>query len=114
MTYPDAVAAWKKERFVKVCDGTSQNQWSKVAKPRPSAEKTGICSGVYPIMISGVLFVTLAGGAISAVKTTDVVGHEAVHCRLLTRIVRRVVWSHHLREWHEAVLRILDAEQISV
>ena len=33
------------DRLVKVWDGTSQNQWSKVAKPRPSAERTGICSG---------------------------------------------------------------------
>jgi hypothetical protein len=44
-TYPDEVAAWKNDRFGNVCDGTSQNQWSKVAKPRASAEVTGTCSG---------------------------------------------------------------------
>ena len=43
---PTRVAAWKNDRLVNVCDGTSQNQWSKVAKPRASAETTGICSGV--------------------------------------------------------------------
>ena len=45
-TNPDEVPAWKNDLFVKVCDGTSQNQWSKVAKPLASAEVTGICSGV--------------------------------------------------------------------
>ena len=45
-TNPDDVAAWKNDRLAKVWDGTSQNQWSKVAKPRASAERTGICSGV--------------------------------------------------------------------
>ena len=46
MTNPDAVAAWKNERLVKVWDGTSQNQLSNVAKPRARAEMTGICAGV--------------------------------------------------------------------
>lgn len=45
-TCPDALAAWKKDRLVKVCEGTSQNQWSKVAKPLANDEITGICSGV--------------------------------------------------------------------
>ena len=45
-TNPDEVAAWKKDRFGNVCDGTSQNQWSKVAKPRASTEVTGTCDGV--------------------------------------------------------------------
>ena len=46
VTNPEAEAAWKNDRFVKVWDGTSQNQWSKVANPRASVEITGICSGV--------------------------------------------------------------------
>ena len=49
-TYPDDVPAWKNDRFGNVHDGTSQNQWSKVAKPRAMPESTGICSGVYPVM----------------------------------------------------------------
>ena len=40
------VAAWKKDRLVKVWEGTSQNQWSKVANPLANVEMTGICSGV--------------------------------------------------------------------
>lgn len=45
-TKPDALAAWKNERLVKVWLGTSANQWSKVAKPRASVESPGSCSGV--------------------------------------------------------------------
>jgi len=45
-TKPEALAAWKNDRFVNVCDGTSANQWSNVAKPRAIVERTGICSGV--------------------------------------------------------------------
>jgi hypothetical protein len=45
-TKPDEEAAWKKERLVKVCEGTSQNQWSNVANPRASADMTGSCWGV--------------------------------------------------------------------
>ncbi len=45
-TSPEAVAAWKKERLVNVCDGTSQNQWSKAANPFASAETTGTRAGV--------------------------------------------------------------------
>ena len=33
-TSPDAFAAWKNERLVNVCDGTSANQWSNVPNPR--------------------------------------------------------------------------------
>ncbi len=50
-TNPEEVPAWKNDRLANVCDGTSQNQWSKVAKPRASAEVTGTCAGVYPVMI---------------------------------------------------------------
>src|SRR5579862_3641285 len=50
-TNPDDVAAWKNDRLGNVCDGTSQNQRSKVPKPRASPEMTGICSGEYPVMI---------------------------------------------------------------
>ena len=46
VTKPDADPAWKNDRFVNVWEGTSQNQWSNVAKPRASVEITGICSGV--------------------------------------------------------------------
>jgi len=44
-TNPDEVAACRNDRLGNVCDGTSQNQWSKVAKPRASAEVTGTCKG---------------------------------------------------------------------
>ncbi len=46
VTKPDDEAAWKKERLVKVWEGTSQNQWSNVVNPLASVEMTGICSGV--------------------------------------------------------------------
>ena len=45
-TNPDAVPALKNERWVKVWEGTLQNQWLKVAKPRASVANTGSCSGV--------------------------------------------------------------------
>ncbi len=45
-TNPDGVAACKNDRFGNVWDGTSQNQWSKAAKPRARAEVTGTCAGV--------------------------------------------------------------------
>jgi hypothetical protein len=44
------VAAWKNDRLGKVHEGTSQNQWSKVANPRAIADRTGICPGGYPVM----------------------------------------------------------------
>ena len=37
--------AWKNERFGNVHEGTSQNQWSNVAKPRAMPETTGMCAG---------------------------------------------------------------------
>ena len=44
-TNPDEEAAWKNDLLGNVCDGTSQNQWSKVAKARASVEVTGTCIG---------------------------------------------------------------------
>ena len=44
-TNPDDVAAWRNDRLGNVCDGTSQNQRSKVPKPRASAEVTGTWAG---------------------------------------------------------------------
>ena len=48
---PDEVAAVQNERFMKVWDGTSQNQWSNTPKPRANPFSTGTCSGVNPVMI---------------------------------------------------------------
>ena len=48
---PDEVAAVQKDRFMKVWDGTSQNQWSKTPNPRARPFSTGTCSGVNPFMI---------------------------------------------------------------
>ncbi len=45
-TNPDAVAAVQNDRLVIVCDGTSQNQWSKTPKPRARPLITGTWSGV--------------------------------------------------------------------
>ena len=50
-TNPDDVAAVQKERFMKVCDGTSENQWSNTPKSRAMPLSTGSCSGVNPVMI---------------------------------------------------------------
>ena len=50
-TSPDDVAAVQKDRFMNVCDGTSQNQWSKTPNSRAIPLSTGTCSGVYPVMI---------------------------------------------------------------
>src|ERR1700729_64110 len=46
ITNPDDVAAVQKERFMNVCEGTSQNQWSNTPKPFAIALRTGTCSGV--------------------------------------------------------------------
>jgi hypothetical protein len=48
---PDDVAAVQKDRFMKVWDGTSQNQWSNTPKPRANPLSTGTCAGVYAVMI---------------------------------------------------------------
>ncbi len=42
----ELVAAVQKERFMNVCDGTSQNQWSNTPNSRASPLSTGTCSGV--------------------------------------------------------------------
>ena len=84
-TKPDDVAAVQNDRLVNVWDGTSQNQWSNTPKPWASPFNTGICSGVNPVMICGVL---LVGGLTALLRSerTDVVGDEAVHRRRLTRL----------------------------
>jgi hypothetical protein len=45
-TIPEEVAAVQKDRFMKVCEGTSENQWSKTPKSRAIPFRTGSCSGV--------------------------------------------------------------------
>src|SRR6476469_70145 len=50
-TSPDDVAAVQNDRFMNVCEGTSQNQWSKTPNSRAIPLSTGSCSGVYPVMI---------------------------------------------------------------
>ena len=50
-TNPDEVAAVQNDRFMKVCDGTSQNQWSNTPKSRAMRLSTGSCSGVQPVMM---------------------------------------------------------------
>ena len=45
-TKPDEVAAVQNDRFMNVCEGTSQNQWSKTPKPLAIPLSTGTCSGV--------------------------------------------------------------------
>ena len=45
-TRPDEVPAVQNDRFMKVWDGTSQNQWSKTPKSRAIPLSTGSCSGV--------------------------------------------------------------------
>ncbi len=50
-TAPDDVAAVQNDRFGKVWDGTSLNQWSKTAYPLAMALSTGTWSGVSPRMI---------------------------------------------------------------
>ena len=45
-TKPDEVPAVQNERFMNVCEGTSQNQWSKTPKPLATSLSTGTCSGV--------------------------------------------------------------------
>jgi hypothetical protein len=50
-TNPDEVAAVQNDRFMNVCDGTSQNQWSKTPKSRAMPLSTGSCSGVQPVMM---------------------------------------------------------------
>ena len=40
-TNPDEVAAVQNDRFMKFCDGTSQNQWSKTPKLAPGLP--GLC-----------------------------------------------------------------------
>jgi hypothetical protein len=45
-TNPDEVAAVQKDRFMKVCEGTSQNQCSKTPKSRAIPLSTGSWSGV--------------------------------------------------------------------
>ncbi len=50
-TNPDDVAAVQNDRFMKVWDGTSQNQWSNTPKARAKPFSTGTCSGENPVMI---------------------------------------------------------------
>ncbi len=50
-TSPDEVAAVQNERFMKVWEGTSQNQWSKTPNSRAIPFSTGTCSGVNPVMM---------------------------------------------------------------
>jgi len=50
-TSPDEVPAVQKDRFMNVCDGTSQNQWSNTPKARANPFNTGTWSGVNPVMI---------------------------------------------------------------
>jgi hypothetical protein len=50
-TSPDDVAAVQKERFMNVCDGTSENQWSNTPNSRAIPFSTGSCCGVYPVMM---------------------------------------------------------------
>src|SRR5262245_5540093 len=50
-TSPDEVPAVQKDRFMNVCDGTSQNQWSNTPNARANPFSTGTCSGVNPVMI---------------------------------------------------------------
>jgi hypothetical protein len=50
-TIPDDVAAVQKERFMNVCDGTSENQRSKTPNSLAIPFSTGSCSGVYPVMM---------------------------------------------------------------
>ncbi len=50
-TKPDEEAAVQNERFMNVCDGTSENQWSNTPKSRAIADNTGTWSGVYPVMM---------------------------------------------------------------
>ena len=45
-TSPEDVAAVQNERFMKVWDGTSENQWSNTPKSRARPLSTGSCSGV--------------------------------------------------------------------
>ena len=51
ITKPDEVAAVQNDRFMNVCEGTSENQWSKTPKPLAIPLRTGTCSGVEPVMI---------------------------------------------------------------
>ena len=46
VTKPDEVPAVQNERFMNVCEGTSQNQWSKTPKPLATPLSTGTCSGL--------------------------------------------------------------------
>ena len=50
-TNPDEVAAVQNDRFMKVCDGTSQNQWSNTPKSRAMPFSTGSWTGVQPVMM---------------------------------------------------------------
>ena len=45
-TRPEDVAAVQKERFMNVCEGTSQNQRSNTPKALAIPLSTGTCSGV--------------------------------------------------------------------
>jgi hypothetical protein len=71
MVNPDEVAAVQNERFMNVCDGTSENQWSKTPKS-PVARHD--------------LRVLLKGGLAAHLRheRTDVVGDKAIHGGLRT------------------------------
>jgi hypothetical protein len=43
--------AVQNDRFMKVCDGTSQNQWSNTPKSRAMPLSTGSCCGMQPVMM---------------------------------------------------------------
>ena len=44
-TSPEDVAAVQNDRFMKVWEGTSENQWSNTPKSRAMPLSTGSCSG---------------------------------------------------------------------
>ena len=97
---------------MKVCEGTSQNQWSNTPKARASPLSTGTCSGVNPVMICAVLLVgglaTHLGG-----EGADVVGDEAVHGRRLTGL-RGVPRGGDVLAQLEAVLFAQDVVELGV
>jgi hypothetical protein len=109
-TSPDEVAAWKKDRFGNVCDGTSQNQWSKVAKPRGDRYlRRRMARHDLGVLIGGGRPAHLGG------EGADVVGDEPVHGGPLTLVFRRVIGGGDVLERHPAVGgRIDEAEELGV
>ena len=106
------VAAVQNDRFMNVCDGTSQNQWSNTPNSRASPLSTGTCSGRVAlhdlrVLVVGRLAAHLAG------EEGDVVGHEAVHRRRRT-LGRSVVRRRDVVPAGEAVVLVEDPEQLGV